>query len=300
MSLRTSAIFWLASDTPASRLQAKIGALYRGLARLLHDPVGAAGLAIVILAVLLAVAAPLLPLQSPVAQQLAERLQGPSTAHWFGTDTLGRDIFSRFIYGARPTLTIVALVIAFCVPMGVVVGAAAGLFPAIDRPLMRLCDVFMAFPRLILAIAVAATLGAGLATAVIAIAATSWPPYARIARAEAVAYRRSEFIQAADTLGASRGRLLFRHILPLCVPSAIVRAALDAAGIILIVSGLGFLGLSVPPPQPEWGSMVADGRNVIFEAWWVSTMPGIGILVLSLGFNLLGDALRDVVDPRSR
>ncbi|MER9934113.1 ABC transporter permease [Mesorhizobium sp. M0088] len=291
---------WLVDDDPRSRSQARIGLVSRAAVRLLRNRTGTIGLLIVSAMILVALAAPLLPLADPARQVLADRIQPPSSAHWFGTDTLGRDIFARVVFGARPTLAIAALVLALVVPFGILVGAAAGLYPAVDRLVMRVCDVFMAFPRLILAIAVAAALGPGLSTAVIAIAATGWPLYARVARAEAIVYRRAEFLLAAEALGASRLRLLFRHILPLCLPSAIVRAALDAASIILITSGLGFLGASVPPPQAEWGGMVADGRDVLFDAWWISTIPGIAILLFSFGFNLLGDALRDVADPRSR
>lgn len=298
MNTLSTARQWLAADTPATRTQARLGAGYRLLRRLLGHPIGVAGLAIVGLMVLAALLAPWLPLASPIAQSLGERLLPPSAGHLLGTDTLGRDILSRVVHGARPTLAIVALVLAGSVPAGLLIGAAAGLWGGLlDAALMRLADVFMAFPRLILAIAVAATLSSGLWTAVIAIALTGWPPYARVARAEVAALRGAEFIQAARALGVSRLRLLLRHALPLCLPSAVVRAALDAPGIVLIVSGLGFLGLGLPPPAPEWGAMVAEGRSIVFEAWWVSTLPGVTILLLSLGFNFLGDALRDVVDP---
>lgn len=298
MTLFAASIDWLASDAPATRAQARLGALYRLLRKLLRHPIGVAGLVLVGLMVLGALLAPWLPLADPSAQSLGERLLPPSATHWLGTDTLGRDILARLAFGARPTLAIVALVLLASVPAGLLIGAAAGLWGGwIDATLMRLADVFMAFPRLILAIAVAATLGAGLWTAVIAIAVTGWPPYARVARAEIAALRQAEFIQAARALGASPLRLLLRHALPLALPSAIVRAALDAPGIVLIVSGLGFLGLGLPPPAPEWGAMVAEGRAIVFEAWWVSTLPGLLILALSLGFNFLGDALRDVVDP---
>lgn len=291
---------WLLDDQPASRAQARLGRVARATLALTRDGLGKAGVALVAALVLTALAAPLLPLQDPNVQNLVLRLQPPSAAHWFGTDGLGRDILARVIFGAQPTLSIVVVVLATVVPAGLLAGGLCGLFPALDAPIMRICDVFMAFPRLILAIAVAASLGAGLFTAVIAIAVTGWPLYARIARAEVVNFRHAEFIEAARCLGASKCRLLFHHILPLCVPSAIVRAALDGASIILITAGLGFLGASVPPPQPEWGAMVADGRDVLFDAWWVSTLPGMAILVFSLGFNLLGDALRNVVDPRAR
>ncbi|MFP5406887.1 MAG: ABC transporter permease subunit, partial [Gammaproteobacteria bacterium] len=241
------------------------------------------------------------PFVDPLVQSLGERPFPPSAAHWFGTDTLGRDILARVVYGARPTLGIVALVLAFSVPVGLCVGAAAGLWGgALDSALMRVADIFMAFPRLILALAISATLGAGLWTTVVAIALTGWPPYARVARAEIASIRHADFILAAEALGVSRLRLLLRHALPLCLPSAVVRAALDAPGIVLITAGLGFLGLGLPPPAPEWGAMVADGRAIVFEAWWISTIPGALILALSLGFNMLGDALRDVLDPGLR
>lgn len=289
---------WLTSDLPETRMQARLGVIYRSLMRLLQNPIGIAGMAIVGIIVALALAAPYLGMSDPVAQSLAERLSPPSAKHWFGTDTLGRDIFARTLHGSRPTLSIVALVLAFTVPFGVLIGAAAGLWGGwLDSALMRVSDVFMAFPRLILAIAVAAVIHAGLWTAVLAIALTGWPPYARIARAETVSIRQSDFIEAARALGASRWRLLWRHVLLLCMPSAVVRAALDAPGIVLIIAGLGFLGLGLPPPTPEWGAMVAEGRAIVFEAWWVSTIPGLLILALSLGFNLLGDAIRDVLDP---
>ncbi|NTG04927.1 ABC transporter permease [Agrobacterium rhizogenes] len=290
---------WLLDDSPNTRVQAQLGRVIRDVSTLLRDPIASTGLLIVALMVGVALLAPFLPVQDPGFQALGDRLLPPSAAHWFGTDTLGRDIFSRVLSGARPTLSIVACVLAIVLPFGVLVGIAAGIFERLDAPIMRLCDVFMAFPRLVLAIAVAVTLGPGISTAIVAIALTGWPSYARIARAEAVTLRRAEFVQAAQVIGTSQTRIMFTHILPLCLPSAIVRATLDASSIILITSGLGFLGASVPPPQAEWGAMVAEGRDVIFEAWWVSTMPGIAILIFALGFNLLGDALRNLVDPRS-
>jgi len=291
---------WLMSDTPTTGRQARLGMTYRIWLRLLRHPIGMVGLALVAMMVLLVLLVPWMALADPNAQALGDRLLPPSARHWMGTDTLGRDMLARIVHGARPTLAVVALVLLASVPLGLLIGAAAGLWGGwLDAALMRLSDVFMAFPRLILAIAVAAALGAGIWSAVIAIALTGWPPYARVARSEVAALRRAEFIQAAKALGVSRLRLLLRHALPLCLPSAIVRAALDAPGIVLIVSGLGFLGLGLPPPAPEWGAMVAEGRAIVFEAWWVSVLPGVMILLLGLGFNFLGDALRDVLDPSS-
>jgi peptide/nickel transport system permease protein len=164
---------------------------------------------------------------------------------------------------------------------------------------MRITDIFLAFPRLILALAFAAAMGPGINTAIVAIALTSWPPYARLARAEAMTHRRSEFVLAAELQGASGLRILWSQILPLCLSSVIIRLTLDMAGIIITAAGLGFLGMGAQPPAPEWGAMVASGRQVLLDQWWVSTIPGVAILVVSLGFNLLGDGLRDVADSRS-
>lgn len=296
--LPTKARGWLATDTPHTRLQAKLGAVYRLVRRFLLNPMGVIGLILVAIITVTALLAPWLPLADPIGQSLGDRLLAPSGQHPMGTDTLGRDILARVVYGARPTLAIIALVLLISAPVGLIIGAAAGLWGGwTDTILMRLADVFLAFPRLILAIAIAAALTSGLWTAVIAIALTGWPPYARVARSEASASRHAEFIQGARSMGVSRLRLLLRHAVPLCLPSAIVRAALDAPGIVIIVAGLGFLGVGLPPPAPEWGAMVSEGRSIVYEAWWVSTIPGVMILLLSLGFNFFGDALRDVIDP---
>ena len=237
----------------------------------------------------------------PADQDLAGRLAPPSAEHWFGTDELGRDIYARTLYGARVTLTIVALVSVVVVPIGLAVGTVAELPRGwVDAVLMRITDIFLAFPRLILALAFAAALGPGIENAVIAISLTSWPAYARIARSETMAIARSDFIQAVVLQGASTWRVLFRHILPLCLSSVIVRLTLDMAGIILTAAGLGFLGLGAQPPTAEWGAMVSAGRDVILDQWWVATIPGLAIFIVSLGFNLLGDGLRDVFDPKSR
>jgi peptide/nickel transport system permease protein len=257
------------------------------------------GLAVVVLLVLVAVLAPILPLQSPYRQDLATRLQPPGASHWFGTDELGRDLFSRVANGARITLYIVALVGAIVVPIGLLVGTVSGyLGGVVDIVLMRITDIFLAFPRLILALAFVAALKPGIENAVIAIALTSWPPYARIARAETITVRNAAYIKAAQMQGASSLRILWRHIVPLCASSVIVRLTLDMAGIILTAAGLGFLGLGAQPPMPEWGAMISSGREYLLDQWWVSTIPGIAIFVVSLGFNLLGDGLRDVLDPK--
>jgi peptide/nickel transport system permease protein len=292
---------WLLDDAPRSRRQAAIGNFYRGLRAIMANPAALAGLIIIGFLLFVVVAAPLLERGlSPLAQDLAGRLAPPSAQHWFGTDELGRDIYSRTLYGARVTLTIVLLVSVVVAPIGLAVGTLAGYLGGwVDAALMRITDIFLAFPRLVLALAFAGALGPGIENAVIAISLTAWPPYARMARAETITIAKSDFIQAVILQGASTWRILFRHIVPLCMSSVIVRLTLDMAGIILTAAGLGFLGLGAQPPAPEWGAMVSSGRDVILDQWWVATIPGIAIFIVSLGFNLLGDGLRDVLDPKA-
>jgi peptide/nickel transport system permease protein len=299
--MSTALAQWLSSEAPTSRRQAVLGNAYRGLRSFLGNPTALAGLVIVAVLVLLAIFAPLLTMgNSPLDQDLAGRLAAPSAAHWFGTDELGRDIFARTLYGARVTLTIVFLVSIVVAPIGLAVGTVAGYMGGwVDVVLMRITDIFLAFPRLVLALAFAAALGPGIDNAVIAISLTAWPAYARIARSETMTIAGSDFIQAVVLQGASTWRILFRHIVPLCLSSVIVRLTLDMAGIILTAAGLGFLGLGAQPPTAEWGAMVSSGRDVILDQWWVATIPGIAIFIVSLGFNLLGDGLRDVFDPKS-
>jgi peptide/nickel transport system permease protein len=257
------------------------------------------GLVVLVALLLLALLAPVLTSRSPVTQDLSARLQPPSATYWLGSDELGRDIYTRVLYGSRITLVIVVLVVIIVAPTGLLIGTAAGYLGGwADTVLMRVTDVFLAFPRLILALAFVSALGPGIENAVIAIAFTAWPPYARVARAETLTIRRSDFIAAIRLQGAGPLRILLGHVVPLCTSSLIVRVGLDMAGIILTAAGLGFLGLGAQPPAPEWGAMIASGRRFLLDQWWVATMPGIAILVVSLGFNLLGDGLRDVLDPK--
>ncbi len=291
---------WLLDESPRSRRQAVLGNLYHRMRSILGNPAAFLGLLIILLLILMALFAPLLDRGlSPYAQDLNNRLAAPTSEHWFGTDELGRDIYVRTLYGARVTLTIVGLVCVVVAPIGLAVGTVAGYLGGwVDAVLMRITDVFLAFPRLVLALAFAAALGPGIENAVIAISLTAWPPYARMARAETITIAKSDFIQAVVLQGASTWRILFHHIVPLCLSSVIVRLTLDMAGIILTAAGLGFLGLGAQPPTAEWGAMVSAGRDVILDQWWVATIPGIAIFVVSLGFNLLGDGLRDVFDPK--
>jgi peptide/nickel transport system permease protein len=291
---------WLLSERPQSRMQARLGRAYVTWRRFSANRLALAGLGIILALLVVAALADVISPYSPAIGDLrGARLMPPSAAHWMGTDDLGRDILSRIIHGSRITLFVVVLVAIIAAPIGLLVGTVAGYAGGwIDAILMRITDIFLAFPKLILALAFVAALGPGIENAVIAIAITSWPPYARIARAETMTVRNSDYIAAVRLMGASPMRIVILHIMPLCLSSLIVRVTLDMAGIILTAAGLGFLGLGAQPPLPEWGAMIASGRRFILDQWWVAGMPGLAILVVSLGFNLLGDGLRDALDPR--
>jgi peptide/nickel transport system permease protein len=290
---------WLLTETPASRRQAAWGRWYRLWLQFRANKLAMAGLIVASVLILLAVFAPLLATYDPGAQDLAHRLAPPSAQHWLGTDELGRDVYSRVLYGGRITLGMVVAVVILVAPVGLAVGCVAGYAGGIwDRLLMRVTDIFLAFPRLILALAFVAALRPGVSSAVAAIALTAWPPYARLARAETLSLRGADFVAAVRLTGASAGRIVLRHIAPLCLPSLVVRVTLDMSGIILTAAGLGFLGMGAQPPSPEWGAMIATARRFILEQWWVPTIPGIAIFAASLAFNLLGDGLRDVLDPK--
>ena len=290
---------WLLTETPASRRQAAWGRRYRLWLQFRANPLALAGLIVAVALIAAALAAPLLTTLDPGSQDLAQRLARPSAQHWLGTDELGRDIYTRVIYGGRVTLGMVVAVVILVAPLGLAIGCVAGYAGGIwDRLLMRITDVFLAFPRLVLALAFVAALKPGVTSAVAAIALTAWPPYARLARAETLGMRGADFVAAVRLTGASGGRIVLRHIAPLCLPSLIVRVTLDMSSIILTVAGLGFLGMGAQPPAPEWGTMIATARRFILEQWWVPTIPGIAIFLASLAFNLLGDGLRDVLDPK--
>ncbi len=292
---------WLLSDRPQSRTQARLGRAYVTWRQFSANRLAVVGLVIIIALLLMAAFAGVLATHSPVIGDLRNsRLLPPgSEGYILGTDDQGRDIFSRLIYGSRLTLMVVVLVAIISAPIGLLVGTVSGYAGGwVDAVLMRITDIFLAFPKLVLALAFVAALGPGIQNAIIAIAITSWPPYARIARAETLTVRRSDYISAVRLMGASPLRIVVRHVMPLCISSLIVRVTLDMAGIILTAAGLGFLGLGAQPPLPEWGAMIASGRRFILDQWWVAAMPGIAILVVSLGFNLLGDGLRDALDPK--
>ncbi len=278
------------------------GLTWRDVVRhLLKNPLSLSGLLIIVSLVLLAILAPYISPYDPYATDPLQKLQPPSWKHLMGTDGLGRDILSRVLYGTRISLWIAILILITAGVFGTVVGIVAGYAGGfVDNLLMRVTDIFMAFPRLILAMAIAAALGPSLTNVVIAISFGAWTVFARLARSKALAVREEDFVEAARALGASNLRILFKHILPMALSPVIIQGTLSMGGIILTAAGLGFLGFGAQPPTPEWGVMVSDGRNFMPHGWWVSTFPGLAIMITVLGFNLLGDGIRDILDPRMR
>jgi peptide/nickel transport system permease protein len=297
MSLVTAPV----TDSKRALRAARLAEFKSFARRFMRNPLGVVGLVIVIALLACAAFAPLLATHDPYLPVLADRLAAPGAQYWFGADELGRDIYSRILYGSRLTLLIVALVIVTSAPIGLVIGAVAGTYGGwIDRIFMRITDVFLAIPKLLLALAFVAALGPGIVNAALAITLTAWPPYARLARAEALVVRNSDYVNAIRLAGASDFHIIVFHIMPMCLSSVIVRMTFDMAGIILTAAGLGFIGLGAQPPLPEWGAMISTGRKFIFDQWWVATVPGFAIFIVSLGFNLLGDAMRDLLDPHLR
>lgn len=268
---------------------------------LLGNPSSGFGLVVITILLLTAIVAPLIAPYDPNIVNLGNTLKPPSAEHWFGTDELGRDIVSRIIYGTRISLTIITIVSVIVGPIGLLVGTTAGYFGGwYDTIMMRITDIFLSFPSLILSLAFVAALGAGLENAIIAIGLTTWPPIARLARAETLTFRNADYISASRMQGASSLRIIVKSIMPMCLPSVLVRITLSMATVILTAAGLGFLGLGAQPPLPEWGAMIATGRRYMLDNWWLVAFPGGAILLVSLAFNLLGDGLRDALDPKQR
>lgn len=290
------------AENPSSRQQARRKRNYLLTLQFFSNPLATIGFIIVLGLCLVALLAPwVAPYGITEGNLHSDSLLPPSSEHLFGTDKQGWDLFSRVIYGTRITLMVVAIISLIAPFVGLVLGVVSGYFGGVvDTVLMRITDIFLAFPKLILALAFAAALGAGIENAILAISITAWPAYARLARAETLSIRNADYIAAVRLQGAGHLRLILRHIAPLCLSSVIVRATLDMAGVILTTAGLGFLGLGAQPPSPEWGLLVADGRQNFLDQWWLITFPGLAILLVSLGFNFLGDGLRDVLDPKSK
>jgi peptide/nickel transport system permease protein len=258
------------------------------------------GTAIVLIAILAAAAGPSLVPFDPASQELALRLEGPSGAHWFGLDELGRDILARVLSGARVSLLVGLVVVGVSATIGVAMGSVAGYFGGrIDEAISRLIDILLAFPGLLLAIAMVAVLGPRLTNVVLALSLIGWVGYARLVRGQVLRARELEFVQAARALGATTPRILVRHIIPTTLPAVTVQATLGMGGAILAEAALSFLGLGVQPPTPSWGTMLNYGRGHLLDAPHLTVFPGIAIAILVLGFNFLGDGLRDVLDPAS-
>jgi peptide/nickel transport system permease protein len=249
----------------------------------------------------LAVFAPLLAPYDPIAISLGERLSAPSPAHWFGTDEMGRDILSRILHGARVSLVIGLVVITIAGGLGTIIGATAGYFGGrLDNFIMRCMDVILSFPSLVLAMALAAALGPSLRNAILAVAFVQIPKFARMVRGEALAVREKLFISAARVAGFRSPWIILHHIIPNCMGSLMVLATLTVGDTILVAASLSFIGLGAQPPTAEWGAMISTGRKFLLDQWWYATFPGIFIVVTVIGFNILGDALRDALDPRIR
>lgn len=268
-------------------------------APILANPLNVVALALIALFAACALLAPLLAPYDPLAQDLGSRLRPPSSEHWLGTDSLGRDIASRILFGARISLIIGVVVVASAGVVGTAIGLVAGYAGGlVDEALMRLTEVFLAFPALILAMAIAGALGPSLTNAIIAIAAVTWAVYARLVRGQILSLRRREFVEAARAIGASRKRIVVLHLLPNALAPLMIQASFDLGSSIIAAAGLSFIGFGAQPPTPEWGVMISEGRNYISTQPWLSLFPGLAILLAVGSFNLLGDGLRDAFDPR--
>lgn len=269
--------------------------------RLQRDKLAIVGMVLIAFFLIAAIFSPLLAPQSPIEQNLLQRRQPPSSSHWMGLDEVGRDIFSRIIYGSRASLQVGLLSVTLAIIVGAILGAVAGFLGGwADQIIMRLMDILLAFPGLLLAIAVVSILGPGLMNMLYAIAFVSIPVYARIMRSSVIASREQEFVVAAQAVGVPPARMLVQEILPNCLTPIIVAGTLGIATAILDAAGLSFLGLGAQPPTPEWGTMLGEGRGSVFTAPHIVLFPGIAIMLSVLGFNLLGDGLRDALDPRLR
>jgi len=300
-SMKTQPSYIVAETSPGAppaRRSAPFAHLRRFLAQSYLNVVG---LALVALLLAMAIVGGALAPYPPTKTSLSERLQPPSPPHLMGTDNFGRDIFSRVLNGARISLQVALVVLSISVTIGFLVGAVAGLAGGVvDELLMRLTDLFIAFPALVFAAAIAATLGRSLENTMIALATVYWPWYARLVRSQVLGLAQEEYIVATRVIGLPFRRVIWRHILPNVLPLILVQLSLDAGYAILSTSSLSFLGLGAQPPSPEWGAMLTAAREFVREAWWYMAFPGLALTLTVLGFNLLGDGLRDFLDPRMR
>lgn len=277
--------------------------MVRGLRLVVRNPLTATGISIVLLLILVALLAPwIAPYPDDVVKtHIKERFHSPSLAHPLGTDELGRDVFSRVVYGSRISLEVgilaIGLALLIGIPLGVIAGYSGG---SIDEVIMRVTDTFLSFPSLLLAMAISAMLGPNLRNAMIAIAISWWPWYTRLLRSEAISVKERDFVVAARAIGAPWGKVIFKHVLPNSLTPIIIQASMDFGGVILTCASLSFLGLGAQPPTPEWGLMISTGRTFFLTHWWIVTFPGIAIFITVLSFNLVGDGLREILDPKMR
>ncbi|WP_138420699.1 nickel transporter permease [Aquibacillus sediminis] len=271
------------------------------LQRLVKSKTSFIGLCLILLLILTAIFAPLIATHEPTSQDIINRYQAPSSEHWLGTDELGRDIFSRIVYGTRISIQIGVIAVGISAIVGIFLGCVAGYFGRwLDLIIMRFIDILMAFPSILLAIALVTVMGPSLRNAMIAVGLVGIPQFARIVRSTVLSVKETEYIEAARSIGAKNGKILFSHVLPNCMAPIIVQATLSIGTAILDAAGLSFLGLGAEPSIPEWGAMLSDGRAALQTSPWVVTFPGLAILLVVLGFNLLGDGLRDALDPKMK
>ena len=298
MTARVLSVGW--SGAHASRRRE----LRRHLRLFARSASSVAGLAIVLLFLLVAAVGPWIvpfPEDARGAVHLERKLQAPSAVHWFGTDEVGNDVYTRVVLGARVSLQIGLIITALAALVGVPLGIVAGyLGGALGELIMRVTDLFLSVPALVLALAVVGALGPGIVNAMLAVALVWWPGYVRLLQGKTLALKQETYVEAARAVGTGRLRIVFVHILPNCVSPIVVKASMDMGTAILTAASLGFIGLGAQPPYPEWGAMISYGRNYLPTWWWYSAFPGLAIYLTVLGFNLLGDGLRDVLDPKSR
>lgn len=287
-------------DTRSWNIELLSGRRRRVLRSLARHKAALVGLTVMLGIVVVAVLAPVLAPYDPIKQFVGQPLQAPSTAHLLGTDMYGRDILSRIVFGARTSIILALTAVGISSVVGTILGATAGFYGGwTDETVMRGMDVLFAFPSLVLALILMATFGPSMWNAAFAISVVFTPQFARVIRSNAVALREEEFVKAAFTSGGSRPYILFKHIIPNGISEIIVQATINLASAILIASGLNFLGAGVQPPTPSWGYMLANGRSYLLQAPWISTVPGVAIMITVLAANLFGDGLRDALDPRN-
>jgi peptide/nickel transport system permease protein len=287
-----------------ARNRSRIEHWQRGFCRFRGSRLSLVGLSLILFIFLMAIIGPFVvpyPQDAQGSVRVRERFQPPTAAHWFGTDELGRDIFSLVVIGSRTSLTVGVIVLLVATVIGILLGAPAGYFggPA-NEIIMRFTDIFLAVPSLVLAIAIAAALGASIQNMMLAISLVWWPGYCRLVQAEVAARKQDLYVQAARASGASHGRIIFAHILPNITSPIIVKMSLDMGFAILTAAALGFVGVGVRPPTPEWGAMFSAARSYVPQYWWYPIFPGVALFITVFGFNLLGDGLRDVLDPRAK